>query len=136
MKNKKDDVREWLRRAESNFEIAKRGKTSPKIVYEDLCYDCQQAAEKAIKAVLIFYNLPFPKTHNIKHLLKLLNEGEIEVPKVIEQAQVLTEYIVDTRYPDDFAPVDSKAYKQALKLAAKVLQWAKILIEKKPDKLF
>jgi HEPN domain-containing protein len=43
-----DDPREWLNRARSNL---RRAAVRAEGVYlEDLCYDAQQAAEKAIKA--------------------------------------------------------------------------------------
>ena len=58
-----DDPREWLNRARSNLA---RAKTKRKGVYlEDLCFDAQQAAEKAIKAVLIKLNGNFPYVHDL-----------------------------------------------------------------------
>lgn len=47
------DPAEWLRRAHSNLARARADRNSPEILYEDLCFDAQQAAEKAIKAVLV-----------------------------------------------------------------------------------
>src|SRR5829696_10527795 len=46
-----DDPREWLNRARSNLVRAQA--ILPGVYLEDLCFDAQQAAEKAIKAVLI-----------------------------------------------------------------------------------
>ena len=46
-----DDPREWLNRARSN--LAKAKACVVDVYWEDLCFDAQQAAEKAIKAVLI-----------------------------------------------------------------------------------
>jgi HEPN domain-containing protein len=46
-----DDPREWLNRARSN--LARAGDPVPGVYLEDLCFDAQQAAEKAIKAVII-----------------------------------------------------------------------------------
>lgn len=51
MKNK-EFVIEWLRRAKSNLERARVGKIKDEILYEDLCFDCQQAVEKTIKPYL------------------------------------------------------------------------------------
>jgi HEPN domain-containing protein len=48
-----DDPREWLNRARSSLTIAREGAAFPEIYLEDLCFDAQQAAEKAIKAVLL-----------------------------------------------------------------------------------
>jgi HEPN domain-containing protein len=44
-----DDPREWLNRARSNLALAKAS-ISPDTNLEDLCFEAQQAAEKAIKA--------------------------------------------------------------------------------------
>ena len=46
-----DDPREWLNRARSN--LAKAKTRIVDVYWEDLCFDAQQAAEKAIKALLI-----------------------------------------------------------------------------------
>src|SRR5271157_3171165 len=45
------DPREWLNRARSNLAMAQSDNTG--VVLEDLCYEAQQAAEKAVKAVFI-----------------------------------------------------------------------------------
>lgn len=45
---------EWMNRAFSNITRAKAGRQSKSVYYEDLCYDCQQAVEKALKSLLIF----------------------------------------------------------------------------------
>ncbi len=50
MKNK-EIILNWLKRARSNLERAKIGKVSPGILYEDLCFDAQQAVEKSLKAI-------------------------------------------------------------------------------------
>jgi Uncharacterized conserved protein related to C-terminal domain of eukaryotic chaperone, SACSIN len=40
-------------------------------ILEDLCFQAQQAAEKAIKAVFIARRLPFPYIHDLADLLFL-----------------------------------------------------------------
>ena len=71
MKKENDPV-VWLEYAESDLALAKIGKATKKIKYSSLCFHSQQSAEKAIKAVLVFYKIDFPKTHDIRTLLKLL----------------------------------------------------------------
>ncbi len=56
---------DWLRRARSNLARAKSLANLPDMLYEDACFDAQQAAEKAIKAVLVQKQAEFPKTHSI-----------------------------------------------------------------------
>jgi HEPN domain-containing protein len=134
MKNK-ELVKEWIELAESDFELARKGKLSKKVRYETLCFHAQQAAEKAIKAVLVFHNKPFPRTHSIEHLLKILKQEKMVVPRIVEKAQSLTDYAVTARYPE-FEKIDKNEYKASLVLAEKTLKWAKLTIEKKVDNLF
>lgn len=53
-----DDPREWLNRARSSLAIAKS--RIPDVYLEDLCFKARQAAEKAIKAVMIKRGVDFP----------------------------------------------------------------------------
>jgi len=48
---------------ESNLDRARAGKIRPTILYEDLCFDCQQAVEKYLKALLIAHDVESPHTH-------------------------------------------------------------------------
>ena len=50
MKNK-EIILNWLKRARSSLERTKIGKVSQGILYEDLCFDAQQAVEKSLKAI-------------------------------------------------------------------------------------
>ena len=67
-----DDPREWLNRARSNLALARA--VVPDVLLEDLCFDAQQSAEKAVKAVFICRGEHFPYTHELKKLLGRLNK--------------------------------------------------------------
>lgn len=128
MKNK-DIISEWLKRARSNLERARAEKISDEILYEDLCFDAQQAVEKSLKALLVRLDKPFPKTHSIGMLLKLVEETGVEIPDDINRSKILTDYAVDTRYPGMYEPVSEGEYKEALKLAVGVFEWAGKIIK-------
>ena len=64
-----DDPREWLNRAKGNLARAKA--PVPGGYLEDLCFDAQQASEKAIKALLISRRIDFPYTHDLSHPTRL-----------------------------------------------------------------
>jgi HEPN domain-containing protein len=115
--------KDWLRRAKSNLERAKAGKISEGVVYEDLCFDCQQAVEKSLKALLVYRDVVFPRTHSISLLLELVADAGINIPDEIKDSVILTEYAVSTRYPGDYEPVDENEYKEAVQLAEKVIGW-------------
>jgi len=128
MRNK-SPILEWLKRARSNLERARAGKVSEEILYEDLCFDAQQAVEKALKALLVKLNKPFPKTHSIGMLLKLVEEAGVKIPEDINRSKVLTDYAVDARYPGIYEPISEDEYKEAFKLAEDVFEWATTIIK-------
>jgi HEPN domain-containing protein len=72
-----DDPREWLNRSRSNLTRAK--KTMADVYLEDLCFDAQQSAEKAIKAVFIHRAITFPYICNLGGLLTLLVRNGVKV---------------------------------------------------------
>ncbi len=122
MKNK-EFVIEWLKRARSNLERARIGRIREEILYEDLCFDCQQSTEKALKALLISFNRQFPPTHSIARLLEIISQAGFEIPEEVLKAMDLTDYAVKTRYPGESEPITDKEYKEALLIAETVYDW-------------
>lgn len=122
MKNK-NQANEWIIRARSNIARAKSGRISPDILYEDLCFDAQQAVEKALKSVCISREIIFPRTHDIAYIMELLERGGVEVPENLQQAKILSDYAVETRYPGDYDPVDEEDFEKAIEIAEAVLEW-------------
>ena len=83
-----EDPREWLNRARSNLLRTKA--ILPGVYLEDLCFDAQQAAEKAIKAVLIARGIDFPFVHDLARLLTLLEQRGESIPADVADAKDLT----------------------------------------------
>lgn len=121
-----DDPCEWLNRARSSLSLAYA--QSDETYYEDLCYQAEQAAEKAIKAIFIALKRHFPYTHDIHLLVTLLEDDGVEIPDEIFQAGRLTVYAVQTRYPGFSIPIDENHYRQALSLAESVIVWSERVI--------
>ncbi len=117
---------DWLRHAESDLALA-RSTATPKVLLEDLCFHAQQAAEKALKAVLLAKDISLPRTHSIRMLLDLLPE-DLDVPETVEGAAVLTEYAVTSRYPSATEPVDDGEHLESVALAEAVLSWARVIV--------
>ena len=116
-------AREWFQRAKSNMARAKAGKISPEVLYEDLCNDAQQAAEKALKSLCILHGIVFPRTHDIAYLIELIEKGNVDIPEEVQKAKALTGYAVETRYPGDYVPVSEDEYLRAVDSAEKVVNW-------------
>lgn len=116
-----DDPREWISRAKSNLTRARN--IIPGVELEDLCFDAQQAAEKAVKAIFISRRESFPYIHDLDRLLRLLERIGIRIPKYVNEAKELTQYAHETRYPGLTAPVTLRQYRRAVRIAAAVLRW-------------
>jgi len=121
-----DDPREWLNRARSNLARAK-GKRRD-VYLEDLCFDAQQAAEKAIKALLIKLNVNFPYVHDLAELLTLVEKASEPVPEPIKRAEELSRFAVFTRYPGIGPSIKEKEYRETVEIAARVVKWAENII--------
>jgi len=119
-----DDPREWLNRARSSLAKAKSAAGVPGVYLEDLCFDAQQAAEKAIKAVLIHLGVRFPYVHDLAHLLALVDQAGISISETIRRAAGLSDYAVETRYPGLSEPVTWEEYEEAMAIAEEVVRWA------------
>ena len=119
--------RAWLLRARGNLARARQPKPS-EALWEDLCFDAQQAAEKAVKAVLVSRRTDFPKTHDIGRLLQILKEGGVEVPEAVRRAPELNAYAWEARYPGDYEPATEDVYRRALVLAEAVVRWAETVV--------
>ena len=124
-----DDPRVWLKRAKSNL---LRARSEIEGVYlEDLCFDAQQAAEKAIKAVLIYRGVRFPYSHDLAELLTLAEKTGGPIPDIVMQAAKITRYAVAARYPGVIEPVNRQEYSEAILLAENVLAWAEGVVQSK-----
>ncbi len=115
------DPREWLRRAQSNLIHAHDHLTGVDLA--ELCFDAQQAAEKAIKAVFIHRGEAFPLTHDLERLIRLLRGNGQNVPKYVDAAKELTRFAVTMRYPN-FGSVTRRKYGKAVRIASEILRWA------------
>lgn len=117
-----DDPREWMNRARSDLTQAKS--QVPGVYLENLCFNAQQAAEKAIKAVMITRNIEFPYVHDLARLLSLLEDGGEVIPEAIRRAGDLTDYATVMRYPAGGEPVSEQEYAKAIEIAEAVVHWA------------
>jgi HEPN domain-containing protein len=113
---------EWLNRANSNLARATQSKL-PIVYWEDMCFDAQQAAEKALKSLFIWHGKKFPFSHDIGELLEELEAILPDIPDLVREAKSLSDYAVVTRYPAWGMPVTEAEFKIALEQAKSVVEW-------------
>ena len=113
----------WLERAASSLALARM--QGPGIDLEDLCFQAQQAAEKALKAIFLAKGLRFPLTHNLEMLLQELEDSGVAIPELVDQVSKLSRYAVETRYPGLFDPLTQAEFQETIVLAEATLTWAR-----------
>lgn len=114
---------DWLARAKGDLALAEM--PLPKgAFYEDLCFHAQQTAEKALKAVYQQMGLRFRYTHDLDELISGLKKKGLDVPSEVENADTLTGFASEARYPGLSEPVSKVEYMEALQQAEAVVVWA------------
>lgn len=89
------------------------------------CFHAQQAAEKALKALLAANAVPYPRTHDMETLLNLALPHAPALGVLREQALLLTLYSTDLRYGELPVPEPtSDDAEAAVQVAARVCRLA------------
>ena len=125
MKQRRDLVAGWMAKAESDLRALAASLSADAL--DAACFHAQQAAEKAIKAVLIAHGIEPPRTHNITALINLL-PPEAPLREDVLASRGLTSYAAITRYPGQAGEVSEEDYREAVRLAEAVVAWAEEMI--------
>lgn len=97
---------EWLSKADEDYRVATgliRRKNRP---VDSICFHCQQAAEKYMKAVLQEHVIRFRKTHDLEELLGLAVPAAPSLLLLEGDLKVLSEYAFKFRYPGATATLE------------------------------
>lgn len=124
-KNKKL-ANEWFRIGDDEFGFAKAGFEDLEAFYPQICFLFQQAVEKYLKGFLVYNLKKFPKVHYLPQLLKLCAETNNDFLNFLDEANILTQYYLISRYPlTEFYPASQKEAKEAFKFAEKIIEFIK-----------
>ncbi|WP_337286488.1 HEPN domain-containing protein [Candidatus Methylomirabilis sp.] len=113
-------VRQWIERAEEDLTNAQHTLTLHEhCPLTTVCFHAQQCAEKYLKALLTFHTVPFPKTHDLAELLRLVPEtGSLTIP--LKEIVVINRYAIEARYPGDWEPITRTEAERAVVIARTV----------------
>jgi len=108
---------DWISKAEDDYlaalALARRRK---KPLHDQVCFHCQQCAEKYLKARLEEASIHYPKTHDLDKLLALVLPVEPLWSSLRTAFQSLSDFAVEFRYPGSTAvAADSKQALQDIK---------------------
>ncbi|MCM1107380.1 MAG: HEPN domain-containing protein [Blautia sp.] len=122
------EAKAWYEMAVMDLGVAKHlDKTYYPKPIEIICYHCQQAAEKAIKALIMYYGAEggVPKLHDLSFLLnQIKNKVSIE-DKYYDYADTLTPYGVAIRYPNELF-LGEEHTKIAIQYASEIIEWVSV----------
>jgi len=124
MKPRNDpEVSAWLVKVQDDLRIAELALEQEPPIVEPACFHAQQAAEKALKAVLVAHEIEVPHTHDVVWLVRILSKEYAAAVDLREPAAVLTTYGVSTRYPALRPGATIDEARAALANAKAILSW-------------
>ena len=112
-----DSLSAWLIKAQSDLASAEVLLANKPAILDTACFHCQQAAEKYLKAFLVFKEVKFGKTHSMTYLINLCIKAEPVFVKIQEQAETLKPFAVEIRYPGAAVKPSSEEADEALSAA-------------------
>jgi len=113
-------LQRWLIKADNDLKVAEHEIKIDKNerVTEAICFHCQQAAEKYLKAYLVWRGVDFGKTHNMEYLVQLCAKYDRDFHDI--DVGDLSFYAVEIRYPDDFYMPSLQEAKECIKIAKNI----------------
>jgi HEPN domain-containing protein len=112
MKQPKAEAARWLAQARSDLAFAEVGAREG--YHAQACFLCQQAAEKALKALHYLAGARVVLGHSVVELLEGLVARHAHLAALREAAQQLDQFYVPTRYPNGLpGGVPAQVFSQA-----------------------
>ena len=120
--NKSVDL--WCLKAENDLKNARHEVEHEDPALDTVCFHAQQAAEKYLKAYLVFHDCEITKTHVLIRLIRNCIEIDDAFQDLVQkEIDMLTDYAVDLRYAEDFYMPPIEEAREAIKKAEFVKQF-------------
>ena len=111
----------WLQKARDDLKVAVRLLDAGDMPLGIVCFHCQQAVEKALKAAMVAQGGVPPKTHDLLALCNQCIMSKRDAKIIQDCALDFMEYAVELRYPGDYEP-DAAEASAAVAHAKRVLR--------------
>lgn len=117
------DYKAWLILAEDEFNYASKDLEDPRsALFALTCFHFQQAAEKYLKAYLLFKKKSFRKVHNLIELAKLCKLIDKSFKSLRKETALLNPYYTETRYPVHWPMVFTEEDAKLARLASEKIK--------------
>jgi HEPN domain-containing protein len=123
MSDNLETARRWVEKARHDLLDADNNLASSHVPFDMVCFHCQQAAEKLLKACCAYYGEHPPKTHDLLFLLASIEPLYPSAPMLRDAVVLLSPYAVGVRYPDSAFEMSREDATEARDAAQAVLDW-------------
>ncbi|MCK9639345.1 MAG: HEPN domain-containing protein [Prolixibacteraceae bacterium] len=123
-----EKINEWIEKADHDLGSAKIISLHLPDYFDTIAFHCQQAVEKYLKALLVFYGIEFLRSHDLIYLLELLSEKiEIDDTK-FQKAFTLNGFGVQLRYPNKIIKLTKADIDTAIHIAEEFRMFSVMII--------
>ncbi len=98
--------------------------SNEKIRDEIIGFHAQQSSEKLLKALLMGKNISYRRTHDLRELIDLIRDNDIEFPESLMEIRTLSPFAVEFRY--DYIPLEEEDEfnrQRALEMVQQLRKW-------------
>ena len=95
------DTRAWMPRASRDIQAAEHDLRAEPPLLDAAVFHCRQAAEKALKALLTWHDVPSRRTHNLTEIGEACAGIDAGLEELSGRVGPLTRYAWLYRYPGD-----------------------------------
>lgn len=118
-----DISRQWAAKAQNDLLNADNNLKADNIPFDTVCFHCQQAAEKFLKAYLVAKGKPYPVSHDLLLILEKILPIDSGAETLRDDLALLMPYAVEIRYPDDWFMPTEEDTKEAREAVEHVRIW-------------
>lgn len=111
----KEFVVQWMKKADEDLLVVKKLTEFEMVALSSVCFHCQQAVEKYLKAYLISKGKEIKKTHNIEFLLSECEDFDPDFGSI--DPKNLSDFGVEIRYPGDLYTPSEFETKEYIEIA-------------------
>jgi len=98
--------------------------SNEKIRDEIIGFHAQQSSEKLLKAILMGKKISYRRTHDLRELIDLIRDNDIEFPESLMEIRTLSPFAVEFRY--DYIPLEEEDdfnRQKALEMVQQLRKW-------------
>lgn len=113
-------VKSWLMRADEDVKLVEILLKEKEPSSNPICFHAQQAGEKYLKGFLASRDLHVRKIHDLETLIEDCKSLDESFSELQEQAKLLNQFYIESRYPDDYVEFSIQDAKEGYEAAKSI----------------